>query len=84
MPFNTEGAETHALAQRLARPTGESATTPVGRAVQRRPEQVERSSDGSRIADELDHIALHCANLTRRDRRSADQIVGYDERGLPA
>ena len=38
---------------------------------------------GSRLADELDHIALHCANLPRRDRRSADQIIGYDERGLP-
>ena len=39
--------------------------------------------DNSRIADELDYIALHCASLPRRDRRSADQIIGYDEHGLP-
>lgn len=83
MPLNIKDDDTHALAKRLARLTGESLTKAVKQAVQERLAQVERSRDGSRIADELDHIALHCASLPRRDRRSADQVIGYDEHGLP-
>ncbi|MCY4482797.1 MAG: type II toxin-antitoxin system VapB family antitoxin [Spirochaetaceae bacterium] len=83
MPLNIKDVDTHALAKRLARLTGESLTKAVKRAIQERLTQVERSRAGSRMADELDHIALHCASLPRRDRRSADRIIGYDERGLP-
>jgi antitoxin VapB len=35
------------------------------------------------LADELDEIALHCSTLPVRDTRSADEIMGYDENGLP-
>ena len=83
MPLNIKDDDTHALAKRLAGLTGESLSKAVKRAIQDRLAQVEKSRDGSRIAAELDHIALHCANLPRRDRRSADQIIGYDEHGLP-
>ena len=83
MPLNIKDAETHALAKRLASLTGESLTQAVKRAIQERLAQVERTRRAIRLADELDHIALHCASLPRRDRRSAEQIIGYDERGLP-
>ena len=84
MPLNIEDADTHALAKRLASLTGESLTRAVKQAIQERLAQVEKARSGSRLADELDHIAQHCANLPRRDRRSADQIIGYDACGLPA
>ena len=84
MPLHIEDAETHAMAKRLANLTGESLTMAVKRAVEQRLAQVETARAGVRLADELDHIALHCANLPRLDRRSAEQIIGYDERGLPA
>jgi len=32
---------------------------------------------------ELDEIALHCAGLQVRDPRTPEEILGYDERGLP-
>lgn len=83
MPLNIKDAETHAMAKRLASLTGESLTQAVKQAVQERLAQVEKGRQATRLADELDHIALHCAALPRRDRRSADQIIGYDERGLP-
>jgi hypothetical protein len=35
------------------------------------------------LVDELDAIALHCASLPVLDARTADEILGYDERGLP-
>lgn len=83
MPLNIKDAETQALTKRLASLTGESLTQAVKQAVQERLAQVEKTRGAIRLADELDHIALHCANLPRRDRRSAEQIIGYDERGLP-
>jgi len=83
MPLNIKDADTHALARRLATLTGESLTQAVKRAVLERLEQVEKTRRAVRLADELDHIALHCAGLPRRDRRSAEEIIGYDERGLP-
>ena len=83
MPLNIKDADTHALAKRLASLTGESLTKAVKRAIQERLTQVEKTRERGRLADELDHIAVHCANLPRRDSRSAEQIIGYDERGLP-
>jgi antitoxin VapB len=35
------------------------------------------------LADELEAIAEHCANLPVLDPRSADEILGYNEHGLP-
>ena len=82
MPLNIKDAETQALTKRLASLTGESLTQAVKQAVRERLAQVEKTRRAVRLADELDHIALHCANLPRRDGRSAEQIIGYDERGL--
>ena len=83
MPLNIKDIETCALAKRLASLTGESLTQAVKTAVQERLAQVEKTRRAGRLADELDHIALHCAGLPRRDKRSAEQIIGYDECGLP-
>jgi antitoxin VapB len=38
---------------------------------------------GRSLADELDEIAKRCAALPGLDARSADEILGYDEHGLP-
>jgi antitoxin VapB len=35
------------------------------------------------LADELEEIAEHCASLPVLDSRPADEILGYDEHGLP-
>ena len=83
MPLNIKDADTHALAKRLASLTGESLTKAVKRAIQERLAQVERAQVGTGLADELDRIALHCAGLPRCDRRIANEIIGYDEHGLP-
>ena len=83
MPLNIKDPETHALAKRLARLTGESLTRAVKLAIRQRLAQVEKAQGMTRLADELDDIALHCAGLPRRNQRDAEEIIGYDERGLP-
>jgi len=83
MQLNIKDAETHTLAKRLANLTGESMTKAVKRAIQEKLVRVEKMQGGTPLADELDRIALFCAGLPRRDERSGDEIIGYDESGLP-
>lgn len=83
MPLNIKDAETHALAKTIANMTGESLTKTVKQALQAKLEQLEILQGTVSRVEELDHIALQCAKLPRRDRRSAEEIIGYDERGLP-
>lgn len=56
---------------------------PLGDGYRRqRQARVRRERSRRRLADELEAIAEHCANLPVLDSRSADEILGYDEQGL--
>lgn len=83
MALNIRNPETEELAQALVDLTGETKTQAVRRALRDRLERLRREKGKRRLADELDEIALHCARLPVRDARSADEILGYDENGLP-
>ena len=84
MPLNIKDPRTYALARRLANATGETMTEAVRTAIQDRLKRVEAQRRGGRsLADRLDDIARHAASLPVRRRRSENDILGYDERGLP-
>ena len=42
-----------------------------------------RSAETKRLARKLDDIGRRCTRLPLRDERSADEILRYDEHGLP-
>lgn len=48
-----------------------------------RVERVRQRRSGRRLADDLSEIARDCAALTVLDPRSADEILGYDDNGVP-
>ena len=83
MALNIRNPETERLAGALAKLTGETKTEAVTRAIRDRLARLRRERSGRRLSDELDDIALHCARLPVRDARTADEILGYDEHGLP-
>ena len=83
MPLNIRNAETERLAAEVARRTGETKTEAVTRALRERLERLRRERGKRRLADDLNAIALHCAALPELDARTADDILGYDEHGLP-
>jgi antitoxin VapB len=83
MPLNIRSKETEELASALAKLTGETKTEAVTQALRERIQRVRRARAKRRLADELDEIALHCSTLPVLDRRRADEIMGYDENGLP-
>jgi antitoxin VapB len=83
MALNIRNAETERLAERVVSLTGETKTAAVTQALRERLERLERAPVRRRLADELDAIAHHAANLPLLDPRSADEILGYDTNGLP-
>jgi antitoxin VapB len=83
MALNIRNEEAERLAAALAKLTGETKTEAVRKALKDRLVRVRRERAGRRLADELDDIAKHCAHLPVADARSAEEILGYDENGLP-
>jgi antitoxin VapB len=81
--LNIRHQETEELAAAVAEVTGETKTEAVRRALADRLERLTRDRTGRGLTDELDDIALRCAALPQRDRRSAEEILGYDETGVP-
>jgi antitoxin VapB len=83
MPLNIRNKQAEELAGALAKLTGETKTEAVTVALRERLQRMRRARAKRRLADELDEIALHCSALPVRDGRSAEEIIGYDENGLP-
>ena len=81
MALNIKDGETDRLARELARVTGETITEALKKALIERLERT-RPRKLSRL-EELNQIALRCAALPDIDRRSPNEILGYDENGLP-
>lgn len=81
--LNIRNKEAERLAADLARQTGETNTEAVIQALRERLKRLQRQRSRRRLAHELDEMALHCASLPVLDMRVPDEIVGYDEHGLP-
>lgn len=82
MALSIKDPEAERLARALAEETGETITEAVKAALKERLART-RARRGLRLADELDEIARRCAALPVLDDRAAENILGYDERGLP-
>jgi antitoxin VapB len=75
--------ETERLARALAERTGETLTIATRRALE---ERLRRIGGGARRAALLEDLAAsrrRWSNMPVRDTRGADEIIGYDENGLP-
>ena len=84
MPLSIKDPEADRLARKVAQITGETITEAVLHSLRDRLAKVERSAAEIEdvVADAM-AIADHCASLPLLDNRSADEIIGYDENGLP-
>jgi len=81
--LNIRNPETERLAAELARVTGETKTEAVTKALRDRLGRVKRDRVERSLKDELLAIANRCAALPVLDPRTPDEIIGYDENGLP-
>lgn len=83
MAMNIKSAEAEALARKVADLTGETLTGAILNALRERLAQLDARVRRNALAEELDAIALRAASLPLMDPRTPDQILGYDEKGLP-
>jgi antitoxin VapB len=85
MALSLKDPETDRLAREVARLTGESLTEAVRKSLAERlqREKLRRGRPAGGLAERLLEIGRHCAALPVLDDRSPDEILGYDEHGLP-
>ena len=83
MALNIRNPEAEQLAAELARITGETKTAAVARALRDQLARVRRERSGVGLADRLVAIGRECAALPVLDDRTPEEVLGYDEHGLP-
>jgi antitoxin VapB len=84
MPLNIKDPAAEKLVRELAAAAGESVTTAGRRAAEERLQRVRRQQSGRSLAAQILEIGRRCAALPDLDTRTADEILGYDEHGLPS
>ncbi len=83
MPLSIESAEADSLARQLTAITGESLTQAVVESLRERLARQQRPSRHIKAGTALGQIAAKYAHLPVLDGRTPDEILGYDENGLP-
>lgn len=83
MPLNIKDPETSRLARELANMTGETLTTAVRRSLLERIQRT-RPRQSEPLQERLRALSVRCSARPDLDSRSADDLIGYDEFGVPS
>jgi antitoxin VapB len=83
MALSIKTEEADRLARELAAATGETLTDAVTNALRERLDRV-RSSTRMDIAERLNRLSLEYSAMPVADDRTPEEILGYDQNGLPS
>ena len=83
MAISIKNNEADRLARELSALTGETLTEAITEALRERLERT-RARDADELRRRLDRLRAELAALPVLDDRTPDEIIGYDEHGLPA
>lgn len=83
MALSIKDPETERLARALARQTGEDITTATKRALEERLRRLDGAAEQASLLEDLAASRRRWRALPVLDSRKADDILGYDEHGLP-
>lgn len=83
MALNIKSREAYRLARELADVTGETLTAAVTESLRERLAGLRRRRDRARVRAAVADIQEMVASLPDRDTRPPEEILGYDEHGLP-
>jgi antitoxin VapB len=81
MTLHIKDAEADRLARELAELTGAPVDEAVVNALR---DQLAKQKEIARVGQDVRRIAEHYSSLPVLDPRSDDEILGYDEHGLPS
>jgi antitoxin VapB len=83
MALSIKDAETERLARDLAQLTGETITMATRRAIEERLRRLGGQSRKAILLEELADIRRRWSEMRVVDDRTPEQILGYDDHGLP-
>lgn len=82
MALNIKDPEADRLARELAARTGETITETVVKALRERLKR-ETAKAPVELKDEIMAISRRAGQIPRHTGRTADEVIGYDKKGLP-
>jgi antitoxin VapB len=83
MPLSIKNPEAEQLARQLADRTGETLTDAILNSLRERMKRISGRRHTVSLEQQIEAIAKRCAALPIIDKRSEDDILGYDKKGLP-
>lgn len=83
MALSIKDPETDRLARALADATGESITEAIRRALEERLARETDRTSYARIQSDVRRVQERLASLPVLDARSPDELLGYDNHGVP-
>ena len=83
MALSIKDPETEKLARALAARTGETITIATRRALEDRLRRMGSQAKRAALLDDMEAMQRRLNALPVLDDRSPDEIIGYDENGLP-
>jgi antitoxin VapB len=84
MPISIKNAETEELARQLAKETGETITEVIKKSLQDRLQRVRGRRHARGLPEQVEDILQRLDALPTLDERPDDEILGYDQDGIPA
>jgi len=83
MALSIRNSETERLARQVARETGESLTEAIQTSLKERLQRLRQRSQRRIMTEKLEDILRRVDTLPTLDTRSEDEILGYDDHGIP-
>lgn len=83
MALSIRNSRADKLARQVAAESGESLTEAIIHALEERLQRLKGRRRAAEVAEEIMNISRRCRALPDIDPRNADEILGYDETGLP-
>lgn len=83
MALSIKDRETELLARKLAERTGETITVATRRAIEERLKRMGSQTSRAAFLEDMEAMQRRLSMLPILDHRSPDEIIGYDENGVP-
>ncbi len=83
MPLSIKNDAAERLARQVASETGESLTEAIQKALEERWERLQARRRSRLLTDQIEDLLHRVDSLPTIDFRSEDEILGYDEHGIP-
>lgn len=82
MALSIRNQRAELLARKLAAECGQTITKVIIEALEEKLERINGKKTVDTVYENIMDISLRCSNLPDIDNRAADEILGYDEKGI--